>query len=242
MTPKCPAFLGAAERGTVPRAAKPANGGGGDGKPFGKQTELRQDQKCDLISKGKKGASSGLKGKGSKPRQGECQMWLGQEWGTKRELKWLLPQYRAEDDTPGGTILGTRSPHPLQPTSDSRRMLRFSLLPDLGPFPLVGFCSGMVTSGAGRRVRMHSADLCYHPGPPDRRAGQGRRLFRLGFSATETELERTLAGRGAPLLGAGLQESSPGKQVWSAVFRIWGQVGLSTSSPKRKQRGMCPED
>lgn len=51
-----------------------------------------------------------------------------------------------------------------QPTSESRRVLRFSLLPVLGPFPLVTFCSGMVTSG---RKRSQSAGLT-PPGSPEK--------------------------------------------------------------------------
>lgn len=67
----------------------------------------------------------------------------------------------------GGSTPKRAQPHTWERTSDSRRMLRFSLLPDLVPFPLVDFWSGMVTSGAGRGASMRHADLKFPPRPPE---------------------------------------------------------------------------
>lgn len=54
-------------------------------------------------------------------------------------------------------------------TSDSGRMLRFSLAPVFVAFPLLIFCSGMVTSGTRRGARMHRADPLTPPKVPRER-------------------------------------------------------------------------
>lgn len=126
--------------------------------PFGKQTDERQDRKCELLMSKKKRGGAPVT-----PQQAQAGV------GVSCEVA-------------AATVQGVPAP---QPTSDSRRMLRFSLLPVLGPFPLVGFCSGMVTSGAGRGSE-RTVKTCYHPDSPGRRAGPGRRLLKLGLGATET--------------------------------------------------------
>lgn len=134
-------------RGAVPRAAVRA-GRGGAGEP-----KARPDQRGTPNRHGKTQVSWSLKGRGAtvtpaSPAQAAGQ-WLGQEWRTKRERQGLETAVWA----------GAR-----QPTSESRRVLRFSLLPVLGPFPLVTFCSGTVTSG---RKRSQSAGLT-PPGSPEK--------------------------------------------------------------------------
>lgn len=101
--------------------------------------------------------------------------------------KWPLPQYRTCRPPP--------PTHPrLEPTSDSRRMLRFSLLPVFCPFPLLGFCSGMVTSGAGRGSEC-TVQTCYHQAP--QREGLGQE----GDSSNWVWVQQKRSSRGTPAGG-----------------------------------------
>lgn len=93
-------------------------------------------------------------------------------------------------------MCSTPTPTP-QSTSDSRKMLRFSLLPVLGPFPLVGFCSGMVTSGAGRGGSMYSADLI-PPKFPRKKSWARKATPQTGFGHNRNR------ARGGPQLKGGV--------------------------------------
>lgn len=131
--------------------------------------------------------------------------------------------HRTGQDIPGG-LLGRDPPRPppLKPTSDSRRMLRFSLLPVLVPFPLVGFCSGMVTSGAGRGSECTVQTSVTTQVPP----GEG--LGQEGDPSNWVWVQQKQSSRGSPAGGGPLLRARPRglpretRVRWSGYGTRWG--------------------
>lgn len=145
--------------GTAPLPGLPGSpggcslsGGGGEPVAFGKQTEMTLVRDRALRSEEQ----------GPRPRQAQVR-------GARREGG---SEPRAGDNGDGVACA----------TSDSGRMLRFSLLPILGPFPLAGFCSGIVTSAGRRGARVHGPPLpparLQDPGQQGCGRGQGAPLPR----------------------------------------------------------------